>query len=148
MLLGRVKHLLFQTRVKPEPDRYSRQYSIEECPDGFHLHWENTRHNLDQARFDVLSNAMTESRRTWISRGKPSPGTETVWYRSDRIPDVPGPDDESFRIELDDLTGPAVHVHLRGVRQEFSIPEFLQYADAIARAYAELRKVLECQIAD
>jgi hypothetical protein len=47
---------------------------------------------------------------------------------------------DNFRIEDDDLNGPAVHIHYRSVRLELSRGEFLAMADGFTEAAKKLRQ--------
>jgi len=144
--MGRVKQLLHQSELKSAADRYGNMYSFETC-ETFHIHWRNLRSEFSEREWEQYVAAINEAYAWWVRHGKPKPEpTRSLpFYLREHQHgafnvhpehDVNG---QNFRIEDDDLNGPAIHVHYRSHRLEFSHEEFLAIADGFTEAAKKLR---------
>ena len=57
---------------------------------------------------------------------------------SQRIVDAM-PDMQSTRLQIEENVGEDIHIHYRNMRLEFSINEFIVFADAVTEALTRLR---------
>jgi len=139
--MGRVKKLLHTAKLKPVADRYSDMYSVEVCED-FHIHWRNLRLQFDQREWIEFVQVVMASWEEWRKIGGPAPHPDRsvpLYLQIDKINPTHGINGTNFRIEDDDLNGPAIHVHYRSDRLEFSHEEFLAIADGFTEAAKKLR---------
>jgi hypothetical protein len=153
--VGRVKNLLFTQELKEAADRFSDMYSIEVCED-FHIHWRNLRLQFSLNEWAEFRAALDHAWHCWQNMGGPLPHPDRSLpcylkvnpgktLHLNPVHDISG---KNFRIEDDDLNGPAIHVHYRSNRLELSHEEFLEMADGFTEAAKKLRASYEQDTTD
>ena len=153
--MGRVRNLLYTKELKDTADRFSDMYSIEVCED-FHIHWRNLRLQFGMDEWIDFCAAVEYAWTCWMAMGSPLPNPDRsvpCYLKVDpgktlNINPVHKISGKNFRIEDDDLNGPAIHVHYRSNRFEWSHEEFLAMADGFTEAAKKLRESYEQDTAD
>ena len=144
--MGKVRQLLYQSELKPSADRYGDMYSFEAC-ETMHIHWRNLRLEFSEQEWEQYVAAIKDAYAWWERHGKPKPNPSRslpFYLREHQVGafnvhaehNING---RNFRIKDDDLNGPAIHVHYRSNRMEYSCEEFLAIADGFTEAAKKLR---------
>lgn len=125
--MGAVKKMLASARVKTPETAFC---GIELC-ETVHFHMADYRFELTVEQFDAFAKTVAEAHEQWIKMGKPKVA-EFISLAHRWLPD----DNMVYpnRLDVEEQTIPAIHIHLRGLSTRWTIPDFKQYAKVIEEA--------------
>lgn len=130
--MGKVKKVLASKRLEPLGESYC---GIELC-ETVHFHMPGFRFELTAEQFEVFAETVNEALAKWVELGKPA----TADFKVLAGEHLPGKPLYATRLEVEEQTVPAIHVHLRGLSLRPSIPEFVEYAEVIGEAKRNLKR--------
>jgi hypothetical protein len=142
--MGVTRNILSRKTISDVPTFYSDVVKLE-AAESFHFHYRDFRFVFSQAEFEAVSGAFVLAYLDWFSRGKhfsgnPDAFKSLIQVRVDErvgsgFPPVRGDD---LCVELQQHAD-YLHLHYRGFRAEFTIDEFLEFADVMKDAAGKLR---------
>jgi hypothetical protein len=177
MVVGNIKDILANRAMPdqrlgwdPKAQSFNLPFTIEQRED-IHIHWQDTRLEMDASDFDSFAEAVAKAREAWIKAGRPHkmektarratwPGEESLDFRKDR--DVKKdpfgrlrhhfrrfPRTESGKLNRDSVlqielqANEQVHLHYRNLRIEMGIGTMIQWGQCLADAVMKLRHAAE-----
>ncbi len=146
--MGLVKNILGFKNIDEISTLYSDHLSLELAED-FHIHYRNTRMEFDDAEWEKFSKSVIKAYGRWRILGKPKIGDinhegRQIFLCQSHIEAEPGKKNQAIksnelRVELQKWTD-YVHLHYKWFRLEFSVDEFLEFANTITDAKEKLLK--------
>tara|TARA_Y100000768_G_C23983615_1_gene687410 strand:- start:71 stop:790 length:720 start_codon:yes stop_codon:yes gene_type:complete len=147
--MGIVEKILSRKKIEEESVISTDSLSVE-LSENFHIHYRNSRYELDHKEWNELSKKIFISYLKWLILFKPKSGDidhsgkQIFLGNSKKIGGNPGEFNDyvrsdEIRIELQKWAD-YVHLHYKWLRLEFSINEFLDFADTVGDAKKELLK--------
>lgn len=125
--MGKVKRILSAKYLIPyEGLNYC---GIELC-ETVHIHLPGFRVEFNAEQFEAIAAAMTRAHEKWKKLGKP----DSAEFELLADAHLPGNPIYNNRFEVEEQTSPDVHIHYRGLSIRISIPDFIQFAEAIEEA--------------
>ena len=144
--MGIVEKILSKNKTDPESVISTNDISIELSED-FHLHYRNSRFELDHEEWKKISMKIISSYLKWLILFCPKSGDidntgKQIFLSKSKVSSIPGEKNDfvrsnEIRVELQKWAD-YVHVHYKWLRLEFSIEEFLEFANSIETAKSEL----------
>lgn len=144
--MGLIKKILERRKTDRVATLYSDHLSVELAED-FHFHLRNLRIEMDDQEFLQVCRTLLKAYRHWRILGSPKIGDfesvgQQIFLEKSKICAEAGKSNnvvnsDEIRIELQKWTD-YVHLHWKWLRLEFSVKEFLEFADAVRKAEQEL----------
>ena len=146
--MGIVEKILSKSKTDPESVISTNDISIE-LSENFHLHYRNSRFELDHEEWKKISKNIIISYIKWLILFRPKSGDidntgKQIFLSKSKVSSIPGEKNDfvrsnEIRTELQKWAD-YLHVHYKWLRLEFTIDEFLEFADTIENAKLELIK--------
>lgn len=140
--MGLVKKILSLKKIDKISTLYSDHLSIELAED-FHIHLRNIRIELDHHEFEKLCKSIIKSYIKWLVLAKPVTGDidhvgKQIFLHQSHIEAEPGKGNmaiasDELRVELQKWAD-YIHLHYKGLRLEFTVDEFVEFADTVLEA--------------
>ena len=144
--MGNTIRMLLEKKLRPESDIYGDFFSVERC-ESFHLHWRNLRMMFDRKEFEEFCGAVREAHSKWWLKNRKNPNlkmSKPEYLFIGKINPVHGERSRDFAIEvqgnLPHMPRDMIHIHYKSLRLDVSHREFVELADAFARALREFKK--------
>lgn len=137
--MGFTRKVLAKKELSKESVFYTDKFVIE-IAESIHIHLRNFRLELSIEEWKLFAKGVIISYVNWWRKGKPgyqSPENNWKLFKS-KINPVAGKGDSSvltndMRIELQEFAD-YIHFHFRTTKYEFTINEFLEFADEVTKA--------------
>lgn len=145
--MGHCRKILGFRIIEPTATLYSGLLAIE-LAENFHIHIRNLRLELDHVEFERLAIGFAKALEVWRAAGRPH--TQGYERLGDRLLNLhrseisPLPSlwnahtaNDELRVELQQWAD-YIHLHYRNVKLEFTVKEFVEFADTVGRAREQL----------
>lgn len=144
--MGFTRKILAAKEVSPSPVYYTSSFRID-LAESFHMHYRNVRLEFTTEEFRTVAGGFLMAYLEWLTMGKPSyisPNAFLKFFDSKLHP-VIGEGCETVRgnelsVELQQHTD-YIHLHYRGLKIEFSIDEYLEFAEVVCQAKDEIERM-------
>lgn len=144
--MGYTREILAQKKLDDKSVFYTDKFVIE-IAESVHMHFRNFRLDLCLKEWKILAKGFIISYLRWWFKGKPGyqPPIHNWKMFKSKVDPVAGKGGKSIienelRVELSQFAD-YVHLHFRNTRYEFTIDEFLEYADEITQARDNIRNM-------
>jgi hypothetical protein len=145
--MGLVKKILALRKIDKVSTIYSDHLSVELAED-FHIHLRNSRIDMDDREFDKYCRSLMKAYLRWRLIGRPKIGDvdnvgKQVFLCQTKIAAEAGKrnkavNSDEIRIELQKWTD-YIHLHWKWLRAEFSLEEFIEFAETVKQALDNLK---------
>ena len=136
--------------MSPSPVFYTDSFRID-LAEAFHMHYRNLRIELTTEEFRTVAKGFLMGYLEWLSIGRPPHSSTDAFLKffDAKVDPVIGRGSEMVRgdelsVELQQQTD-YIHLHYRGLKIEFSIDEYLEFAEVISEAREQI-EVLKTDI--
>tara|TARA_Y100000992_G_C21184533_1_gene452408 strand:+ start:164 stop:880 length:717 start_codon:yes stop_codon:yes gene_type:complete len=146
--MGIVEKILSKNKTDPESVISTDDISIE-LSENFHLHYRNSRLELDHEEWQKISKQIISSYLKWLMLFSPKSGDidnsgKQIFFSKSKLSSIPGEKNDfvrsnEIRVELQKWAD-YIHIHYKSLRLEFSIDEFLEFAKTIEEGKKNLLK--------
>lgn len=152
--MGHTKKILGFSTVQPISTFYSDLFAIE-LAENFHIHLRNLRVELDHNEFLSLCEGFRKAYLVWQENGKLTQKRYAELedkflnlYLS-KVSPIPclwntNASNDEIRIELQHWAD-YIHLHYKQIKFEFSVREFLEFAEVVENARSRLQKEIEVE---
>jgi hypothetical protein len=141
--MGYVKKILSSRKISNKPVFYTKSLRID-LAESFHLHYRNNRIEMSPDEFAKLSKSFFISWLEWNIMGRPKirpPGNHLAFTGAEISEEIgggyPSIRGDELTVELQ-YQADYIHLHYRGIRIEFTIDEFKDFAEVIGVSLKEI----------
>lgn len=144
--MGYTRKILAEKKLNEKSVFYTDKFRID-LAESIHVHYRNFRLEFSLEEWKIFAKGIVTAYARWWSKGKPGyqPTAHNWSLFQGRVDPVAGKGEKSvvqntIAIELSQFAD-YIHVHFRNTRYEFTVDEFLEFADEIAKARDEIRSM-------
>lgn len=144
--MGYTREVLAEKKLDDKSVFYTESFKIE-VAESIHIHLRNFRLCFSIEEWKTFAKGVFTSYFRWWLKGKPGyqPTSHNWKLFQGKIPPVAGQGEDSvlkneMLVELSQFTD-YIHLHFRNTRYEFTVDEFLEYADQITGARDRIKQM-------
>jgi len=137
--MGIVEKILSKKKIDKDCKINTNKTSVE-LSENFHFHYRNSRIEFDHNEWKKISHQIIKSYFKWLIMFKPKSGDidssgKQIFLSNSIISNIPGEKNDfirsdEIRVELQKWAD-YIHVHYKSLRIEFTIDEFLEFANSM-----------------